>query len=127
MIPEKIPFHTLSAEEARRRLETGREGLSQAQTEERLERYGPNELTAGKKISPLVIFLRQFANLLIIILLVATVLSLVLGDYLEAYVIVAFVLACVVLGFMQEYRSEKAAAALQKLAAPKAAVVREGR
>jgi P-type Ca2+ transporter type 2C len=127
MIPEEIPFHTLSAEEARRRLETGPEGLSQAQTEERLERYGPNELTAGKKISPLVIFLRQLANLLIIILIAATAVSFLLGEHLDAYVIMAIILACVILGFVQEYRAEQAAAALQKLAAPEATVIRAGK
>jgi len=127
MMTEELPFHILSSQEALARLESGPEGLSQSQVSERLERYGPNELTAGKKISPLLIFLRQFANLLIVILIVASVVSFLLGEHLDAIVILAIVLACAVLGFGQEYRAEKAAAALQKLAAPEATVIREGR
>jgi Ca2+-transporting ATPase len=127
MPEEKIPFHTWSAEEALKRLTTGEDGLSRAEARERLKRVGPNELAAGKKISPVLIFLRQFANLLILILMGATVVSFLLGEHLDAYVIMAIVLACVVLGFVQEYRAEKAAAALQKLAAPVATVIREGR
>ena len=79
----------------------------------RLERHGPNELAAGKKISAWCILLRQFTNLLIVILLAATVISFFLGESLDAYVILAIVLACVGLGFFQEYRAEQAAAALQ--------------
>jgi Ca2+-transporting ATPase len=126
-VAETLPFHTLTPEEVCEVLKTGPQGLSETAALERLGLYGPNELTAGKKISAWRILLRQFANLLIVILLAAMVISLVLGDRLDAWVILAIVLACVVLGFIQEYRAEKAAAALQKLAAPEATVVREGK
>ena len=126
-VAETLPFHTLTPEEVCEVLKTGPQGLSETAALERLGRYGPNELTAGKKISAWRILLRQFANLLIVILLAAMVISLVLGERLDAWVILAIVLACVVLGFIQEYRAEKAAAALQKLAAPVATVVREGK
>jgi len=126
-IAEKLPFHTMAPEQVLEVLETGPEGLDRDEAQARLERYGANELAAGKKISAWSILLRQFANLLIIILLVATVISWFLGERLDAYVIMAIVLACVVLGFVQEYRAEKAAAALQKLAAPVAMVVRDGK
>ena len=125
-VAEKLPFHTLTPEEVCEVLETGPQGLSETTALERLGRYGPNELTAGKTISAWRILLRQFANLLIAILLAATVISFVLGERLDAWVILVIVLACVVLGFVQEYRAEKAAAALQKLAAPVATVIREG-
>ena len=126
-VAEKLPFHTMAPEQVLEALETGPAGLDRDAAQARLERYGPNELAAGKKISAWSILLRQFANLLIVILLAATVISLFLGEHLDAYVILAIVLACVVLGFVQEYRAEKAAAALQKLAAPVATVVRDGK
>lgn len=107
-------------------LETGPEGLSFSQARERLQRFGPNALARAKKISPWRIFFHQFKNLLIVILIVATVVSFLLGEHLDAYVILAILLACAFLGFSQEYRAEKAAAALQKLAAPTARVLREG-
>jgi len=126
-VAEKPPFHTMAPEQVLEVLETGPLGLNPDAAQARLEQYGLNELAAGKKISAWSILLRQFANLLIIILLAATVISFFLGEHLDAYVIVAIVLACVVLGFVQEYRAEKAAAALQKLAAPVAMVVRDGK
>ena len=127
MPTDPIPFHTLTPEAVFETLATGPQGLSEAEALARLECYGPNELAAGKKISAWRILLRQFANLLIVILLAATVISFVLGESLDAWVILAIVLACVVLGFVQEYRAEQAAAALQKLAAPVATVVRDGK
>jgi Ca2+-transporting ATPase len=127
MPTEPIHFHTLTPAQVVEALDTGPLGLSEADAAARLERYGPNQLAAGKKISSWRILLRQFGNLLIAILLAATVISFVLGERLDAWVILAIVLACVVLGFIQEYRAEQAAAALQKLAAPVATVVREGK
>jgi Ca2+-transporting ATPase len=123
---EPIHFHTLTPEQTFAALSTGPRGLSEAAVQERLEQYGPNELAQVRKITAGRILLRQFANLLIAILLVATGISFFLGERLDAWVILAIVLACVVLGFIQEYRAEKAAAALQKLAAPVATVVRAG-
>jgi Ca2+-transporting ATPase len=127
MLMELSHFHTMTPAAVCAALSTGPQGLSETEAQERLDRYGPNELAAAKKITPWRILLRQFANLLITILLVATVISFFLGERLDAWVILAIVLACVVLGFYQEYRAEQAAAALQKLAAPAATVVREGR
>jgi Ca2+-transporting ATPase len=124
---ESVHFHTLTPEQVCEVLETGPAGLDEAVAQERLEHFGPNELAAGRKISAWRILLRQFANLLILILLVATGISFALGERLDAWVILAIVLACVVLGFVQEFRAEKAAAALAKLAAPTATVIREGR
>ena len=123
---EKPPFHTMAPEQVLEALGTGPSGLDAEEAQARLERYGANELAAGKKISVWSILLRQFTNLLILILLAAIAVSFFLGENLDAYVILAIVLACVGLGFFQEYRAEKAAAALQKLAAPEATVVREG-
>ena len=122
---EKPLFHSLSGDEVLKILGTSLQGLSQDEAQARLENHGPNELTAGKKISPVLIFVRQFLNLLMVILIIATAVSFLLGEHLDAWVILAIILACAVLGFFQEYRAEKAAAALQQLAAPHATVLRE--
>jgi len=96
----------MSPEEALAALGTGPEGLSEAEAATRLEEQGPNELAPAKKISPAVIFFRQFANLLMVILIAAVVISYVMGETLDAIVILAILLGCVVLGFFQEYRAE---------------------
>ncbi|MDI6852434.1 MAG: cation-translocating P-type ATPase [Deltaproteobacteria bacterium] len=119
-------FFTLAPEQVLEKLGTGPEGLSDTEAQGRLESFGPNELAAAPKISPLLILLRQFGNILMVILIAATVISFALGERLDAYVIMAIVLACVVLGFVQEYRAEKATEALQKLSAPVATVIRDG-
>jgi len=74
----------------------------------RLARYGPNELHAARRVSPLALFAAQFKNVLIVILLVAVGLSVVLGHSLEAAAIAVIVLFAVVLGFAQEFRAERA-------------------
>jgi len=127
MAEEKTEFHTLAGTEVMTVLGTGWSGLSPAQARERLEKYGPNELVPAKKISPWAIFFQQFQNLLILILIAATGISFLLGEHLDAYIILAIIGACAALGFVQEYRAERAAAALQKLAAPEAVVLREGK
>ena len=124
---EELRFHAMSAEEALELLGTGSQGLSWAEAAARLAEHGPNQLTEARKISPLVIFFRQFASLLMLILLAAIVISYLSGEILDAAVILVILLACGVLGFVQEYRAERAAAALARLAAPTATVIREGR
>jgi len=119
-------YYELPAEKVLEIFGAGPDGLSASQAQELLEQYGPNELAPPKKISSWIIFFRQFQNLLIIILIAATGISFFLGEHLDAYVILVIILACTVLGFVQEYRAEQAAAALQKLAAPEATVLRDG-
>jgi len=119
--PHTKDIKTLFAE-----LNTTETGLTDAEAKKRLEKYGPNELQVEGGISPLQILIAQFKDVLVIILLVATLVSLALGEVLDASVIFAIVIASVLLGFVQEYRAEKALLALQQLAAPKAKVIREG-
>ncbi|MGV8073777.1 MAG: cation-translocating P-type ATPase [Syntrophobacteraceae bacterium] len=119
-------WHTMTGEAAASELQSSFTGLTQEEALARLDRYGPNELQAGHRISPWVLFMDQFKNVLIIILLVATALSAFLGHGVESIAIAVIVLFAVLLGFVQEYRSERAIEALRQMAAPTAAVVRDG-
>ncbi|MGH9883428.1 MAG: HAD-IC family P-type ATPase, partial [Pyrinomonadaceae bacterium] len=124
---QNYPWHTLSVESVFERLKSSRAGLSSREIANRESLYGPNELQAAHSVSPWEILLGQFKNVLIIILLVATVLSAFLGHGLEAAAITVIVLFAVLLGFVQEYRAERAMEALREMVAPTATVVRDGR
>jgi len=102
-------------------------GLSEQESQRRLAEHGPNELQAARRVSPWVLFLQQFKNVLIIILIIATALSAFLGHEIEAIAIAIIVLLAVLLGFVQEYRAERAIEALRQMAAPTANVIRDGR
>ncbi len=119
-------WHTLSAEDAFRRLASGPQGLSPEEATRRLSEYGPNALREAKGASWVDILLSQFTSLLIIILIVAAVVSAFLGEALDAAVILAIVVISAAVGFLQEWRAEKAIEALKRMAAPKADVIREG-
>jgi len=102
-------------------------GLSEQEARRRLAEHGPNELQAARRVSPWALLLQQFKNVLIIILLIATALSAFLGHDIEAIAIAVIVLLAVLLGFVQEYRAERAIEALRHMAAPTANVLRDGR
>ncbi|HXV58185.1 MAG TPA: HAD-IC family P-type ATPase, partial [Gaiellaceae bacterium] len=120
-------WHGLPVEEVAERLDTSlHAGLSAEEARRRLERYGPNELAAAGGVPPWKLLLEQFKNILILILIVAVGLSLALGHLTEAIVIGAIVFLAAVLGFVQEYRAERAIEALRRMAAPTATVVRDG-
>jgi Ca2+-transporting ATPase len=115
--PEDSPaplWHTLPAETVLARLASGPEGLTQADADERLATYGPNELQSTIGVSAWAVLASQFKNVLILILLVATLLSAVMGHGTEAVAIAAIVLLAVLLGFVQEYRAERATEALRR-------------
>ncbi|MCD6203947.1 MAG: cation-translocating P-type ATPase [Methanophagales archaeon] len=120
-------WHLMSPEEVLQRLRTTEAGLSSKEVEKRQQRYGKNEITtAGDRISILKILIAQF-NALIVILLVATAISAAFGNMIDAAVIFGAVMLCVALGFLFEFRSEKALRALKEMAAPAATVVRAGK
>jgi Ca2+-transporting ATPase len=120
-------WHRLKIAEALERLETDAErGLSESEAKRRLAARGPNELKAARRVSPWTILLAQLKNVLIAVLLAAVGLSAFLGDTLEAAVIAAIAILAVLLGFVQEYRAERAIEALREMAAPTATVVRGG-
>jgi len=107
-----------------RELETSLDGLSDAEAAERLKQSGPNELEHKKNDGPLSIFLSQFKNPLILLLIVAGLLSLALGELLEALGIGIIILLNCALGFYQEYKAERALEALERIAAPQCRVLR---
>ncbi|MEM2130031.1 MAG: cation-translocating P-type ATPase [Candidatus Bathyarchaeia archaeon] len=120
-------WHGLEASEALERLKTSIEGLAQEEAARRLKQYGFNELTGVRKVSHLAILFRQFKSILILILLVASAISVVTGHAVDAVVIFAIVLVSTVLGFTQEYRAERALEALEKMLSPSAVVIRDGK
>jgi len=101
-------------------------GLSPREAAERLTQDGPNELSKGETVSPLAILGGQFSNLVIWVLIGAAVISGILGETIDGIAIIAIVLLNALVGFFQEYRAERAAAALARLTAPRAKVVRDG-
>ena len=107
-------------------LSSAPQGLAEAEAQGRQALYGPNELQAAKRISPWAI-LFQFKNVLIVILVIATAISAFLGHGVETIAIAVIVLFAVVLGFIQEYRAERAIEALRQMAAPTVTVIRGGR
>jgi Ca2+-transporting ATPase len=120
------PWHTLTRDAVYDILSSSPIGLTSAEASKRLLETGPNEIQAAKRISAWEILLEQFKNVLILILLGATVISLILGHGIESIVIAVIVLFAVFLGFIQEYRAERAIEALRQMAAPTAAVFRDG-
>jgi Ca2+-transporting ATPase len=121
------PWHMRTVEDSFERLKSTPSGLTNSEAARRLASCGPNELQAAGRVSPWAILLEQFKNILIIILLLATAFSAFLGHGVEAIAITVIVLFAVVLGFVQEYRAERAIEALREMAAPAATVIREGR
>ena len=102
------------------------QGLTPQEAAERLQHWGPNALRTGKAISPLAILAGQFRSLVIWVLIGAAVVSAALGEFADGIAILAIVLLNAIIGFFQEYRAERAAAALARLTAPRAKVVRSG-
>ena len=105
-------------------LESTPRGLSQQDAGNRLEKYGANELPIKGRRTSLDIFLDQFQDFLIILLILAAAVSFGTAEYLNGIVLLAVVLINVFMGFFQERKAEKALEALQKISAPKAKVRR---
>jgi len=124
---EEQQWYQREADDALSSLKSGRDGLEPPEARQRLGRYGANELAEKKAVSPWALFLEQFKSFLIIILLIAVVLSAVLGEVADAVIIGIIILFASGLGFFQEYRAERAMEALRRMAAPMASVRREGK
>jgi len=120
-------WHVLSPDEALAALGSRRSGLSETEARARRLQYGPNELKSRKKTPPILAFLRQFLSPLIYVLIVAVIISVIVGHFLDASVIMGVLILNAVIGFIQETRAEKAMEALIQMAAPKARVRRDGK
>jgi Ca2+-transporting ATPase len=107
-------------------LETSPQGLTSAQAWERLARHGPNALPEGSRRSPLRMLVDQFADFMIVVLIAAAVISGIVGEPSDTVAIVVIVVLNAVIGFVQEWRAERAMAALRRMAAPSARVRRDG-
>jgi|TARA_B100001971_G_C18255706_1_gene581897 Ca2+-transporting ATPase len=120
-------MHYKKTEEVFKELNTQKEGLTEKEVEKRLKKYGYNEIKEAKKISPLKIFLQQFNSAVVYILIAALLISLFLGERIDAIVIGIILILNALFGFYQEYRAEKSIEALKKLSSLKATVIREGK
>jgi Ca2+-transporting ATPase len=122
-----VIWHTLEDAEVCTLCRTDPEGgLGAAEAKRRQQEYGANELTEKKAVSPLVLFLGQFKDFMVLVLAGAAVLSGFLGEIADTVAILTIIVLNAVLGFIQEYRAEKSIAALKKMAAPTAKVIRDG-
>ena len=118
--------HTNGIENVMKRFVSCMEGISDDEAKKRLLEYGPNELIEKKKKTPLMMFLDQFKDFMILILVAAAIISGFIGEISDTLAIVVIVVINAIIGFVQEYRAEKAMDALKKMAAYTATVIRNG-
>lgn len=120
-------WHMMPVDEVIRRLDTNPDiGLSNTEADNRLRKYGYNQLEEKEGVSPLLLFLGQFNNFIVWVLIGAAIISGVLEEWVDALAIIAIVIINAIIGFIQEYRAEKSLAALQKMSAPFSRVTRDG-
>ena len=120
----KVDWHSMNADQVIQYLQTRFEGLTDREANERLTVYGFNKIKAEKRISRAAIFTKQMKEPLIIILLVAITISAFVGELVDAIIIVAIVILSTIVGFIQEFKSEKAIEALKKMTAATCRVIR---
>ncbi|MCC7558564.1 MAG: HAD-IC family P-type ATPase, partial [Methanobacteriaceae archaeon] len=109
------------------KLNTTENGLTSEEANERLLKYGKNELVEEKKDGPVKLFLMQFKEILILLLIVAAIAAFFVGDQIDAIVILFVVVINAIVGFVQEYRAEKAMEKLKSLISNEAVVIRNGK
>ncbi|MEM4250227.1 MAG: cation-translocating P-type ATPase [Candidatus Bathyarchaeia archaeon] len=117
----------MDTQEVLSNLDTSLNGLTENEARLRLQKFGLNEIVTEKRPHPFMMLLNQFRNVLIIILIFATIFSAAIGEFIDAAVILAIVFASAGLGFTQEYRAERALEALKKMLSPNITVVRDGK
>ncbi|MGB4651772.1 HAD-IC family P-type ATPase [Methanothrix sp.] len=120
-------WHSMTADEVLSKLDSNHEGISSKQAKERLSQQGPNQLESPTKPSPLRIFIGKFKDYMVLVLIFAAIISFIAGETTNAYVILGIVVLVAIIGFVQEYKAEKAMEALREMVAPEADVIRDGR
>jgi Ca2+-transporting ATPase len=126
-LPPPADWHGLPADDALARLGTdAASGLTTVAAAQRLASSGPNRIESARTGSTARLFLRQFSNIMILILVAAAAVSGIIGEWTDSIAIAVILLLNAVIGFVQEYRAERALAALQAIATPTAQVIREG-
>jgi Ca2+-transporting ATPase len=121
-----VHWHSLGVDDVLIRLDAHTQGLSAEEAAKRLDRYGPNELKEKPRPTFLQLVVAQLNNFIVILLIIASIVSALLGDWIEAGVILLIVVLNAILGVVQESRAEEALAALKKMAAPESQVLRDG-
>src|SRR5690606_26002684 len=122
-----MKYYQMSERDVERALNTNfKTGLSEKEAEKRLKQFGYNELDEGKKQSALLLFFNQFKDFMVIVLLGATLISGLLGEYIDAVAIISIVILNGLLGCFQERKAEKSLQALKDLSAPHVYVCRDG-
>lgn len=119
-------WHQKTVQAVIEEMNTSLKGISSEDAQKRLLEYGPNELTEKKKKTALMMLLDQFKDFMIIVLITAAIISGFIGELSDTIAIIIIVVLNAVIGFVQEYRAEKAMAALKKMASPSATVIRNG-
>lgn len=117
-------YHNLEIKEVLRLKNSSLRGLNQNEAESRIAEFGYNELKKEKSFSLVKLFLNQFNDLLIFILIAATIISFIVGELIDAYVIIAILILNAIFGFAQEYKAEKSIELLRKLSSLRAKVIR---
>lgn len=116
----------MTTEEVLSKLDSDQKGISSMQAKERLSQHGPNQLESTTKPSPLKIFIGKFKDYMVLVLIFAAIISFIAGETTNAYVILGIVVLVAIIGFVQEYKAEKAMEALREMVAPEADVIRDG-
>ena len=121
----KPKWHSLTPQKVLANLHSSLDGLTESEAKGRLEKYGLNHIGKEKQRSPIFIFIRQLKDPLVLILFVAAFISFVLGEIIDGLIIVAILIMTTIVGFIQEFRSEKAIDALTKMTATTCRVLRD--
>ena len=119
-------FYQMSGEDTMKQLNGSAEPLTESQVKEHQEKYGRNELVEGKKKTVLQIFLEQYKDFLVIILIIAAIASGFMGDVESTAVILIVITMNAILGTVQTVKAEQSLASLKKLSGPEAKVLRNG-